>query len=163
MAIFKDLEEREWVLSVTVRTLKEVRKRVRDATGKPVDLMDVLFGNLAFSILSDTVLFSEILWVMCEGQAKAQGVSHDAFDALLYDETLEAARGAFEEALLDFFPPKEKLPFQNILLRVKEIKTTSLEAQSREMAVQADVIRKGKSEQEIRQTMEKLEAAQRGI
>lgn len=163
MAIFKDLEEREWTLNVTVRTLKEVKKRVKDGNGKPVDLMDLLFGNLAFTLVSDTALFSEILWVLCENQAKSQGISHDTFDAQLYDETLENAWGALEEALLDFFPPKEKVPFQNILRQVREIQTAGWEAQNREMATQAELIRKGKTEQEIRQIMEKIQATQHGI
>lgn len=124
--------------------------------------MDLLFGNLAFTLVSDTALFSEILWILCEKQAKEQGISHDTFDAQLYDETLEKARGAFEEALLDFFPPKEKLPFQNILQRVREIQTAGWEAQNREMTMQADMIRKGKTEQEIRETMEKIQATQHG-
>lgn len=163
MAIFKDLENREWMLNVTVRTLKEVKKRVKDGQGKPVDLMDLLFGNLAFTLVSDTALFSEILWVLCESQAKSQGISHDTFDAQLYDETLEEAWRAFEEALLDFFPPKEKMPFQNILQRVREIQTAGWEAQNREMTTQAELIRKGKTEQEIRQIMEKIQATQHGI
>ena len=90
-------------------------KRVRSSLG--VDLVNVIAVNgdgtlkttLIDDIVNDPCLLVDILWVVCEKQAKAQGVTDEDFGASLAGDSIEDATRAFLDELVDFFPGARRL------------------------------------------------------
>jgi len=97
---FTDAGGRDWLVGITVSTLKRVRAHL------DVDLMTILDdrGKLLGRFVDDPVLFADVLYVVCKPQADERGVSDEQFGELLAGDTLEKATGVFLEALVDFFP-----------------------------------------------------------
>ena len=100
MAKFIDMAGREWVLRLTVGSLRDVRERagvdLKGALQSPERIVDLIFGDVERTL--------EMLWALVEGQAGARGVDAAAFAAGLDGAALEAALEALVEALVDFFP-----------------------------------------------------------
>lgn len=73
MRQFTDTKERVWDVELNVRPMR----RVRDVLG--IDLVNVIQAGKDGAVASDTldrvanapILLVDILWVLCEGQAKA--------------------------------------------------------------------------------------------
>ena len=106
MKAFTDNAGRLWEIELNVRQMK----RVRDRLG--VDLVNVISAGEDGSVATDTldrvandpILLCDILWVLCEGQAKAAGVTDDDFGSSLAGDSISEATRAFLDELVDFFP-----------------------------------------------------------
>lgn len=100
MRAFRDHGGREWVVRIDPSQGKLVRAR----TG--VDLFALTNNNLGplGDLLADPIRFVDVLWVLCEAEARARSVSEEAFGAGLFGDPLGAAVDAFVEELVDFFP-----------------------------------------------------------
>lgn len=111
MHIFTDNQRRSWNLSLNVWEMK----RIRAALG--VDLVNAVAvgrdGNvqadLVDRIANDPCLLVDILWVLCEEQAKEEGVSDVDFGSSLAGDAIEEATRAFLDELVDFFPGARRL------------------------------------------------------
>ena len=111
MRRFTDTKGRAWELELNVRQMK----RVRDILG--IDLVNIIStgkdGAVATDTLdrvaSDPILLVDILWVLCEGQAKSAGVTDDDFGSSLAGESIADATRAFLDELVDFFPGARRL------------------------------------------------------
>ena len=111
MRQFTDTKERVWDVELNVRQMK----RVRDVLG--IDLVNVIQagkdGAVATDILdrvaNDPILLVDILWVLCEGQAKTAGVTDDDFGSSLAGDSISDATRAFLDELVDFFPGARRL------------------------------------------------------
>ena len=97
MKAFTDNAGRLWEIELNVRQMK----RVRDRLG--VDLVNVISAGEDGSVATDTldrvandpILLCDILWVLCEGQAKTAGVTDDDFGSSLAGDSIsEATRAA---------------------------------------------------------------------
>jgi len=92
---FKDAEGREWIVRVTVATIK----RIRDTIG-----LDILDGENSIALLSsDPVTLCDVLYLSCKDDADNRNVSDEEFGRALWGDALDAATNAFLEALADFF------------------------------------------------------------
>ena len=106
MKAFTDNAGRLWEIELNVRQMK----RVRDRLG--VDLVNVISAGEDGSVATDTldrvandpILLCDILWVLCEGQAKTAGVTDDDFGSSLAGDSISEATRAFLDELVDFFP-----------------------------------------------------------
>ena len=106
MRQFTDTKERVWEVELNVRQMK----RVRDVLG--IDLVNVIQAGKDGTVATDTldrvandpILLVDILWVLCEGQAKAAGVTDDDFGSSLAGDSISDATRAFLDELVDFFP-----------------------------------------------------------
>ena len=106
MKAFTDAKGRSWEIELNIRQMK----RVRDILG--VDLVNVIQTRSDGSIATDTIdrvandpiLLCDILWVLCEQQAKLAGVTDDDFGSSLAGDSIETATRAFLDELVDFFP-----------------------------------------------------------
>lgn len=101
MPTFKDANNREWLLTVTVSTVR----RVHSATG--LMLTDVLGTDLLGRFLGqDPLVTTDVLWAILEPQTAAAGsaITRDQFEAALAGDALLAAGNALVEAIADFFP-----------------------------------------------------------
>lgn len=97
MSRFTDREGRDWVVRIDVWGIKQVRERTGfDISGLPQRA----------EALTDPVLFSQVLWILCEDQAKAKGIDEKAFLQGIDGESLESADPVFSDAFLDFCPSR---------------------------------------------------------
>ena len=111
MRQFTDTKERVWEVELNVRQMK----RVRDILG--IDLVNVIQAGKDGAVATDTldrvandpILLVDILWVLCEGQAKAAGVTDDDFGSSLAGDSISDATKAFLDELVDFFPGARRL------------------------------------------------------
>ena len=111
MHIFKDNQGRSWNFALNVWEMK----RIRASLG--VDLVNAVAlgkdGNvqadLVDRIANDPCLLVDILWVVCEDQAKEDGVSDVDFGSSLAGDAVEEATRAFLDELVDFFPGARRL------------------------------------------------------
>lgn len=111
MRTFKDNKGRTWKIALNVWQMK----RLRDTLG--IDLVNVIGtsadGNVRVDtidrIASDPCLLVDILWVVCERQANAEGVKDEDFGASLAGDSIEDATRAFLDELVDFFPGARRL------------------------------------------------------
>ena len=111
MRQFTDTKERVWDVELNVRQMK----RVRDVLG--IDLVNVIQAGNDGAVATDTldrvandpILLVDILWVLCEGQAKAAGVTDDDFGSSLAGDSISDATRAFLDELVDFFPGARRL------------------------------------------------------
>lgn len=101
---FRDSENRVWHLSLTAWHLKTVRER----TG--VDLGKLLNDGLKpfHALVSDPITFVDVLWILCEEQAKAANVTDEDFGRSLAGDPVEEAGRAFEAAYLLFCPSRTR-------------------------------------------------------
>ena len=111
MKTFTDNKDRVWEVELNIRQMK----RVRDVLG--IDLVNVISANKDGTVSTDTlervandpILLVDILWVLCEGQAKPAGVTDDDFGSSLAGDSIEEATRAFLDELVDFFPGARRL------------------------------------------------------
>ena len=106
MKIFKDNTGREWQLVLNVYAMKQIRAKLG------IDLINVIqldkTGNVKVDLIdqiaNDPCLLVDILWVLCEEQAKVLNVTDVAFGSALAGDAIEDATKAFLDELVDFFP-----------------------------------------------------------
>lgn len=115
---FVDSAGRQWTVRVDVGAVK----RVRAALG--VDLMQVAEKRTADGrepgvlerLASDPVLLVDVIYVLCEEQAKRSGVSDEEFGRAMLGDALDGAVKAMLGAVVDFFPnPRERAALKRVL------------------------------------------------
>lgn len=111
MQYFKDRNGRSWQIALNVYEMK----RIRAALG--IDLVNVIeLGkdgtvrvDMIDRIANDPCLLVDILWVLCDDQAKEEGITDVDFGCALAGDAIEAATKAFLDELVDFFPGAKRL------------------------------------------------------
>ena len=129
MRQFTDTKERVWDVELNVRQMK----RVRDVLG--IDLVNVIQAGKDGAVATDTldrvandpILLVDILWVLCEGQAKAAGVTDDDFGSSLAGDSIADATRAFLDELVDFFPGARRLFLKKAVDLARKYETENLE------------------------------------
>lgn len=120
MRNFKDENGKPWTLSINVGTVKKVRGLAK------VDLLDLRDGNLFNELAADPVKLGDVLWVLCEDEAKAAGIDESAFGQALAGDALEAATSALLEEIVDFFPKPQRDLLRKALAKGKEMQERSM-------------------------------------
>lgn len=98
--VFKDSKGREWKLELSVGAIEDMREQCG------VDL-DKCISNpeqLAELILKEPKKLAEMLWILCEDQAKAAGVEPRDFGRALNRAAIDGATDALIGAVVLFFP-----------------------------------------------------------
>lgn len=129
MRQFTDTKERVWDVELNVRQMK----RVRDVLG--IDLVNVIQAGKDGAVATDTldrvandpILLVDILWVLCEGQAKAAGVTDDDFGSSLAGDSISDATRAFLDELVDFFPGARRLFLKKAVDLARKYETENAE------------------------------------
>ena len=128
MRQFTDTKERAWEVELNVRQMK----RVRDVLG--IDLVNVIQAGRDGTVATDTldrvandpILLVDILWGLCEGQAKAAGVTDDDFGSSLAGDSIADATRAFLDELVDFFPGARRLFLKKAVDLARKYETENL-------------------------------------
>ena len=136
MKTFTDNKGRVWEVELNIRQMK----RVRDTLG--IDLVNVISANKDGSVSTDTlervandpILLVDILWVLCEGQAKAAGVTDDDFGSSLAGDSISDATRAFLDELVDFFPGARRLFLKKAVDLARKYETENLEVLEKALA-----------------------------
>ena len=136
MRQFTDTKERVWDVELNVRQMK----RVRDALG--IDLVNVIQAGKDGAVATDTldrvandpILLVDILWVLCEGQAKAAGVTDDDFGSSLAGDSISDATRAFLDELVDFFPGARRLFLKKAVDLARKYETENAEMLEKALA-----------------------------
>ena len=136
MRQFTDTKERVWDVELNVRQMK----RVRDVLG--IDLVNVIQAGKDGAVATDTldrvandpILLVDILWVLCEGQAKAAGVTDDDFGSSLAGDSISDATRAFLDELVDFFPGARRLFLKKAVDLARKYETENLEVLEKALA-----------------------------
>jgi len=102
MRSFKDTEGRQWVVRVSVDTLK----RVKALLG--VDLTEAATGDLMGRLADDPVLLADVLYAVCQPEAEGRDISDEAFGRALGGDAIDEAADALIGALVDFFPKRRR-------------------------------------------------------
>ena len=126
-SIFKDTENREWIVRITNKTIRDVKFALS------IDLRELLNDECKplMEMISDSLKLSQVLSVACRDQLKERNVNEDDFLDAIYGDVSEKAAEAFCEAFVDFFPnPQLREAITKMLGFAKEMKT--------EMAIQAN-------------------------
>ncbi len=136
MRQFTDTKGRVWDVELNVRQMK----RVRDALG--IDLVNVIQAGKDGAVATDTldrvandpILLVDILWVLCEGQAKAAGVTDDDFGSSLAGDSISDATRAFLDELVDFFPGARRLFLKKAVDLARKFETENAEMLEKALA-----------------------------
>ena len=136
MRQFTDTKERVWEVELNVRQMK----RVRDVLG--IDLVNVIQAGKDGAVATDTldrvandpILLVDILWVLCEGQAKAAGVTDDDFGSSLAGDSISDATSAVLDELVDFFPGARRLFLKKAVDLARKYETENLEVLEKALA-----------------------------
>lgn len=145
-AKFKDLEGRDWSLRLDVATLR----RVRDLT--TVDLGKLFADPRQLAALhDDIILFVDVLYAIVKPAADARGVSDVQFGESLAGDVLETAVLAFECAVIDFLPERDRRAI------LRQLIDGNRAAQKQAVLRVQNAIRDGMIEQGIAEQMASLD------
>jgi len=101
MATFKDTNGRSWTLSLDGPKIK----RIRDACGIDLGAID---GKAYERMDADPTLLVDVLWLLCEKEAKEAGVTDEQFGMALVGDAIDEATEAVLDAITDFFPKRRR-------------------------------------------------------
>ena len=104
MHTFLDTEGRTWKININVAAISEVRAAL------DIDLLKVIEkdGELIERLVDDLPLLCQVIFVLCDAQAKEDKVSPEDFARAMGGDSLENAMKAFLEELADFFPSQRR-------------------------------------------------------
>lgn len=97
---FIDKHGNKWNLELTVGVIEDVQR----ATGYDFDAAISKPEKLADLILQSPRKLAEILWVLCEEQANARGVTPERFGRSLSRTVIDSAADALIAAIVLFYP-----------------------------------------------------------
>jgi len=117
VAVFKDSQGREWIVEISVDTVKRVR------TVLDLDLLSIADreSDVLEKLLDDPVMLCNVLFVVVQPQAEKLGVGDEDFGRSLFGDVLDDATKAFLMGLADFFPRRRRELLKAALSKVDEV------------------------------------------
>jgi len=97
---FTDGLGRQWLLKVNIRTVRVVREHL----GIDLETFMESGETMADLMFKNRDTFCQILWIMCERQAKDKNIEPEVFAEGLDGQAINAATSAFLQAVVDFSP-----------------------------------------------------------
>jgi len=106
MRLFKDNAGRAWDVAIDINTIKRVRARTQ------FDLLKIVEGegNPVLALNDDLEKLVDVMWAICEPQARGQGITDEDFGRALVGEAIGDAFDQLIGGLTDFFfGPKRRI------------------------------------------------------
>lgn len=119
MSGFADALGRKW----EIRLDAPLVKRIKSLCG--ITLTD-LKADPFLELAVDPIKLVDVLWLCCERQAQAIGVTDENFGENLGEKIAEAT-AALEDAVIDFFPPTMQSSLRSLLLKNRRIQTQTMQ------------------------------------
>ncbi len=117
MSKFTDARGRDWVIVVTVGTIKKVREHLS------LDLADLSQATMD-RLATDPCLLVDTLWLIVEADATQRKVSQEGFAEGLVGDPIDLAVSALLGALVDFFPERRRCLLRETMKAMDEARTT---------------------------------------
>lgn len=111
MQFVKDKNGQDWPVEITVGSIA----RIRAVSDGRFDLYRPEKDNLASTLADDLVTFWELLWFICEVEAKTRNVTAEQFGQGMADELLIDAQTKFLREWSDFFRRLAKPAQQTVI------------------------------------------------
>lgn len=119
MSGFADALGRKW----EIRLDAPLVKRIKSLCG--ITLTD-LKADPFLELAVDPIKLVDVLWLCCERQAHAIGVTDENFGENLGEKIAEAT-AALEDAVIDFFPPTMQSSLRSLLSKNRRIQTQTMQ------------------------------------
>lgn len=119
MQKFTDNVGREWSISLNGWQLKKLKHDLGFAARDPESI---------FRAAEDPGLLCDVLYVLCEDQAKAAGVTDRQFGEALTGDAIDAAAEAYMLETVDFFPQRQRPALKKALAKIREIQEKETKA-----------------------------------
>lgn len=140
MKSFRDTENREWIISVNVTTLK----RVKGLLG--VDLLSAFDpkSELLQRLIADPILLVDVVYCVCKEEADKRNITDEDFGRAMAGDPIEAATEAVFEELANFSPRTRQLyrkalaklsAFQAKAIQLAEVKLDNPELDNQLQAI----------------------------
>lgn len=108
MRTFKDNEGISWIIEILVETVLKIRAEY------DVDLVGLTPKTLG-KLEEDPILLCQIIWALCEEQAKARNIDAEAFARAIGGDPLDAAWDAISGAISDFSRGRKRSRWEKVL------------------------------------------------
>jgi hypothetical protein len=115
VAAFTDQRGRTWRLELNY----SLAKRLRDVTG--LDFVNYHDGKALLAVHDDDEKLVQVIWLLCEAQAKETQVAEEDFGSGLGGDCLEQAIEALEQALINFSRPARRQALEAIRDKAHEL------------------------------------------
>ena len=120
MEVFKDAENREWSIRITISTVKDIRSLC------DIDIMEQS-GEAIKSLGEDPCLLADVLYVSCKKEADEKGITDIQFGEGLRGDAIDSATEAFLNELVNFFPRARGQLMKKTLARAKILQKEAFE------------------------------------
>ena len=127
MKSFKDVNGKDWIISINVGSIK----RVRDLLG--INLLDCIKSNLIDDLKSDPITLVDVLYCLVKEQADKAGISDINFGEAMAGDALEQATDAFLEELINFFPSQKRGLLAKAMDKVREAEKVAMERAEKQL------------------------------
>lgn len=117
MRKFKDGQDREWTLSITMHTAIMLRN---DADFEIKDILDPR-STLLTRLGEDSEFLGRVLWTLVSDEAKAANIDEKGFFTALGGDVLDAAINTLVAECFDFFPQAKRAPLQKAWEKIRGI------------------------------------------
>lgn len=123
MPTFTDTVGRTWTVAVNVDAIRRVRNTL------DVNLLDVISDNsqLLARLVVDPILLCDVLYVLVQPQAQAQGVSDEDFGRALGGDAIDHATTALLEGLASFFPSAKAAVLRKAIAKLRTLEQLAIE------------------------------------
>jgi len=146
MRTFQDNQKRTWEVAINVSVVKRVRGLLA------LDLLGVMEGGVLERLVNDSCLLCDLIYVVCQDQAKAAKISDEDFGRAMGGDAIDCATSAVLEELADFFPSPRRGLLKKALAKIEKLEKIAVKA-----AVK--VLDSPKLEQKLRKELAAVETA----
>lgn len=121
---FTDSKQNVWHVTLNIGNMRRIKEQLK------IDLTTAMDSQEGFvSLLSNTYIISDILYVACMSQANERGITNsEMFGECLADgEAVQAAVDTLVRAIANFSTPQRKELLLRIWEKVKAVETAAIQ------------------------------------
>lgn len=143
---FNDSKNRKWDLALNIATVRAVRDETE------IDLFSLAHPDkLRALVFDDPARMVDAWWVIIREQAQTANVSDVDFGRAIDGDALENGVSAFVEALIGFFPSRQRAPLAKLWEKVNQVTEAGA-------ARATQILESGKLDQAILNELDRQEA-----